>query len=247
MHNGLSGSGAGLVQDLDNLNYTDLWKLSPTDYRIFTELELVQPWRGDRRDHQHRPRAQFLGHPVRRDRLDVHQRLSLPHGLGRNLLRGPLALAQPGRDRPGTRTVDRGVGDKQSNQHTAAPGQWIFPYTRSATGTEDPEANAAVSWTDAQVVSPGGDAMTDPNPPEANSGQGAVEITYGYTQPFNNRVRLPGRDAVRMRMRRRDRFLCLSSSAIRSPAPGKTMTPTGGRHEDEDDRHRGALRHRRGG
>ena len=57
------GAGTGLVQDVDNTNYTDTWKLALTSYRLLTN-QIIKP-----RERHHRRRS-----------LHLHQRLPLPDG-----------------------------------------------------------------------------------------------------------------------------------------------------------------------
>jgi len=178
---GSTVQGAGLVQDVESINDTDTWQQSPVSYRILTDRELVSA------------RDNSDGFYYYNTQYDATQWTCVSGYHFR--------MASPGTyDSTNSRwqTLPQAEVDQADSPETAvSPTNNIISTEQSPVGGQFPyigpelsesEYNTLVqepiSWTNAEVVSAGGNGVSDPNPSAANDGDGTVSLTYGYTSAY---------------------------------------------------------------
>jgi len=160
-NDGDPGAGADLVQDVDNSNYTDTWKVSPTSYQMVTSLETGI--------------ANFAGTQDPTDWACVsgyHFRMASP-GTYNYSTNKWTALPQAYVDDPFVNSAVDGNNAVSPNQ---GPDGGLYQGTDN-----DPVSE---SWTNARVMSQPGDYGSDPDPSGASSGHGVVTINYYYSGAF---------------------------------------------------------------
>ena len=161
-NNGHPAQGAGLVQDVDNSNYTDTWKVSLTSYQLVSGLE--------------HGRANVAGTQDPTNWTCVsgyHFRMASPGSYNSSTNKWT-ALPQAYVDEPFVNS-DVDGNNTVSAQQGPDGGLYLAP-------GDNPSAQ---SWTNAQVMSQPGDYLSDPDPAAASSGHGVVSIDYYYSGAFS--------------------------------------------------------------
>jgi hypothetical protein len=159
---GSPGYGAGLVQDVDNTNSTDTWRLSLTTYELLTNLELG-----------------VAGNIVTDETnwacvSGYHFRMASP---------GTYNSAESKWTAAPQADVDQAAGN------SSVQGNNLVSTKQGPDGGLElgwPSDPTSESWTNAFVETQPGSYPSDPNPAAASSGNGVVSISYFYSDPFQS-------------------------------------------------------------
>ena len=182
-NDGSTAQGADLVQDVENINNTDTWQLSPVSYRILTDLELVSA----------RPNSD--GYYYTNTQYDATQWACTSGYHFKMASAGtydstnnrwqtlPQAAIQQ------ALTPETGVSSTNniiSTEQSPVGGQFPYIGPELSESTYDTLVQEPISWTNATVISSGGNGVSDPDPAAANAGDGTVSLTYGYTSAYQD-------------------------------------------------------------
>jgi hypothetical protein len=180
---GNTAQGAGLVQDVNNINNTDTWQLSPVSYRILSDLELVSA-RGNS-DGIYNVNSQYdasewactSGYHFRMASTGTYDSANnrwktLPQA----------EIDQAGSPETGVSSTDNIISTQQSPDG----GQFPFISPELSESTYNTLVQEPISWTNAVVSSASGNGVSDSDPSAANAGEGTVSLTYGYTSVFQD-------------------------------------------------------------
>jgi hypothetical protein len=180
-NDGNTVQGAGLVQDVANINHTDTWTLSPVSYRILTDLENVSARsNGDglyfvNSQYDATEWACTSGYHFRMASTGTYDSAN-----GRWKTLPQAEIDQALTPQTAVSSTDNIISTAQS------PDGGQFPFI-------SPELNQSeyntlvqepISWTNATVASSEGNGVSDSDPAAANAGDGTVSITYGYTAAY---------------------------------------------------------------
>lgn len=187
-NDGNTTQGAGLVQDVNNSNWTDTWKVSPVSYRILTDLENV-PARGDLGGNYY-INTQYdatnwtctSGYHFRMASTGTYDSAN---NRWKTLPQAEVDQALP--PSTGVAPTDNIISTQQSPDG----GQFPFISPELSESEYNTFAQEPISWTNAPVASSGGNFVSDSDPAAANAGDGTVSITYGYTAVYQG-FDLPG-------------------------------------------------------
>ncbi|MGO9821932.1 MAG: RICIN domain-containing protein [Solirubrobacteraceae bacterium] len=180
-NDGNPGQGAGLVQDVDNSNYTDTWTVSPVSYRILTDLENVSA-RGDlggnyyiNSQYDATEWACTSGYHFRMASTGTYDSINdrwktLPQA----------EIDQALSPETGVSSTDNTISTQQSPDG----GQFPFISPELSESEYNTLAQEPLSWTNATVSSSEGNGVSDSDPAAANAGDGTVSLSYGYTAVY---------------------------------------------------------------
>jgi len=175
---GIPVQGAGLVQAAPNSNDAATWVASPVSYRILTDKELAY-------GHGANDPPQFYWYSTTGDETawtcqsGYHFRMASAGAYsGGHWTTFPQAAVDQAES---PQTAVSATNNQISTQQ--GPDGGYFPYTGYG-GAQDSRIADPISWTDAEVSSPGSSGPTDSDPTGASAGYGSVSIGYGYTTAF---------------------------------------------------------------
>ena len=180
-NDGTTSQGAGLVQDVENINYTDTWKVSPASYRILTDLESV-PARGD-----------LGGNYYINSQYDATEWACTSGYHFRMASTGTYDSANnrwktvPQAEVDQALSPETGVSSTDniiSTQQSPDGGQFPFISPELSESEYNTLAQQSISWTNAPVASSEGNYVSDSDPAAANAGDGTVSLSYGYTAVY---------------------------------------------------------------
>lgn len=162
-NNGNPGAGAGLVQDVNNSNYTDTWKLSLTSYDLLTNMELDVA------------NSNVADETAWACVSGYHFRMASPAGVYDYTSNDWSVFPQAYIDQPADNAAAGGSNTTISTNQGPNGGHYLGM-------ANDPVSE---SWTNAIVSSTNGFSSSDPNPNAAISGHGTVSIDYYHSGTFN--------------------------------------------------------------
>lgn len=180
-NDGNPGQGAGLVQDVNNSNNTDTWKVSPVGYRMLSDLEQVSA------------RSNSDGLYFVNSQYDAtqwtctngyHFRMASPgsYDLASNRWKTLPQAEVDQADMPETGVAP--ADNIISTQQSPDGGQFPSISPELSQSTYDTLVQEPISWTNAVVSSSSGNGVTDSDPSAANAGDGTVSLAYGYTAAY---------------------------------------------------------------
>lgn len=180
-NDGSNPQGAGLVQDVENINDTDTWMPSPVSYRILTDLENVSA------------RSNGGGLYFVNSQYDATQWACTSGYHFRMASTGTYDSANgrwktlPQAEVDQALTPETAVSSTDniiSTQQSPDGGQFPFVSPELSESTYDTLVQEPISWTNATVASSEGNGVSDSDPAAANAGDGTVSLTYGYTAVY---------------------------------------------------------------
>jgi hypothetical protein len=180
-NDGSTPQGAGLVQDVENINDTDTWMPSPVSYRILTDLENVSA------------RSNGGGLYFVNSQYDATQWACTSGYHFRMASTGTYDSANgrwktlPQAEVDQALTPETAVSSTDniiSTQQSPDGGQFPSISPELSESTYDTLVQEPISWTNATVASSEGNGVSDSDPAAANAGDGTVSLTYGYTAVY---------------------------------------------------------------
>jgi hypothetical protein len=175
------GQGAGLVQYVGYSGGSDtaVWLVTPTSYRILTDKELAMGHGAND------PPELYYYSTIGDDttwtcQSDYHFRMASAGAYsGGHWTTFPQAAVDQAES---PQTAVSAKNNQISTQQ--GPDGGYFPFAGFGQGIDENGLQQPISWTDAQVSSPGSSGVTDSDPSGASAGYGSVSIGYGYTTAF---------------------------------------------------------------
>ena len=181
-NDGTTVQGAGLVQNVGEYsgsNLTDTWMVTPVSYRILTDKELAAGHGAND------PPELYYYSTIGDDttwtcQSGYHFRMASAGAYsGSHWTTFPQAAVDQAES---PQTAVSAQNNQISTQQ--GPDGGYFPFAGFGQGIDENGLQQPISWTDAEVSSPGSSGLTDSDPAGASAGYGSVSIGYGYTTAF---------------------------------------------------------------